>query len=109
MLLRLTAGAIALALLACARSELPTGREFKLDVNVSPQAAPPLNALNFEAHPVGDQDVPPHDTPAHGQAIFHLSADGTTMEYKLIVTNITNVVASHIHIAPVGVNGGIVV
>jgi len=109
MLLRVTAGALALVLLACARSDLPTGQDFKLDVTVTPQATPPLNALNFEAHPVGGQEVPPRDTPAHGQAIFHLSADGTTMEYKLIVTNITNVVASHIHIGPAGQNGPIVV
>jgi hypothetical protein len=110
MLLRVTAGALALALLACARSaDLPTSQDFKLDVTVTPEATPPLDALNFVAHPVGDQEVPLHDTPAQGQAVFHLSADGTTMEYRLLVANITNVVASHIHIGPAGVNGPIVV
>src|SRR5258706_13151885 len=109
MLLRVTAGALALALLACARStDLPTGRDLKLDVTVTPEAAPPLNRLNFVAHPAGDQEVPPRDPPAQGQAVFPLSADGTTMEYRILVANITNVVASHIHIGPAGVNGPIV-
>ena len=110
MYCRLTAGALALGLVACARStDLPTSQDFKLDVTVTPEASPPLNALNFEAHAVGDQEVPPRDTPAQGQAVFHLSADGTTMEYRLLVANITNVVASHIHIGAAGVNGPIVV
>jgi hypothetical protein len=53
----------------------------------------------------GDEEVPPRDTHARGTAIFQLSADGTTLDYKLIVANIENVVAAHIHIAPAGVNG----
>ena len=47
-------------------------------------------------------------TLAQGQAIFHLSKDGETLEYKLIAANIENVLASHIHLAPSGVNGPIV-
>ena len=38
-----------------------------------------------------------------------LSADGTALEYRLISSNIHNVVQSHIHVAPEGVNGPIVV
>jgi len=63
---------------------------------------------NFVAHCKGDEEVPPRDTNAQGQAIFHLSADGTALEFKLIVANIENVVASHIHVAPAGVNGPVV-
>jgi len=108
--LRLPALAFTLALVACSRSAgLPTAREFKLDVVVTPATAPPTNALNFEAHLTGDNEVPPRATKAQGQAILHLSADGTTMEFRLLVADIDNVVASHIHIAPAGVNGPIVV
>ncbi|HSL68964.1 MAG TPA: CHRD domain-containing protein [Longimicrobiales bacterium] len=44
-----------------------------------------------------------------GEALFTLSDDGTSLHYKLIVANIQNVTQSHIHRAPFGVNGGIVV
>ena len=57
----------------------------------------------------GDNEVPARDTQAHGVAIFHLSEDGLSIHYKLIVANIRNVVASHIHIAPAGVNGPVVI
>lgn len=46
---------------------------------------------------------------ARGQAVFQLSEDGTELYYKLIVANIDNVRASHIHLAQPGVNGGVVV
>jgi hypothetical protein len=56
----------------------------------------------------GDNEVPPRDTHAHGTAVFHLREDGS-IEYQLIVANIENVVASHIHLGPAGVNGPIVI
>lgn len=64
---------------------------------------------NFVAHLSGDEEVPQVATLAQGQAIFHLSKDGTSLAYKLIVANIENVVASHIHIGAKGVNGPVVV
>jgi CHRD domain-containing protein len=106
---RTTAGALALLLAACAESSPPTATEFRLDVVVTPEAGAPDNALNFVAHTVGKEEVPPRDTRGQGQAVFHLSADGTTMQYRLTVANITNVVQSHIHLAPAGSNGNIVV
>lgn len=63
---------------------------------------------NFVAHLVGGNEVPAVDTRAQGQAIFKLSEDGSELHYKLIVANIENVVASHIHRAPAGSNGGVV-
>ena len=62
----------------------------------------------FVAHLDGSQEVPARDTPAVGQAIFQLNADGTELRYRLIASNIENVTAAHIHLAPAGVNGGIV-
>ena len=63
----------------------------------------------FKAHLTGSQEVAPVETMATGEAIFKLSKDGTMLSYKVIVANIENVTASHIHMAPVGVNGGVVV
>ncbi|MCI0692974.1 CHRD domain-containing protein [candidate division KSB1 bacterium] len=65
-------------------------------------------ARNFVAHCKGREEVPPRDTNAQGQAIFHLSKDETEIDYKLIVANIENVVAAHIHVGAAGVNGPIV-
>lgn len=76
-------------------------------------AAAPVSAnRNFSAHLTGDQEVPPPgvviETLAQGQAIFHLSKDGSALHYKLIVANIENVVASHIHLGPADANGPVV-
>jgi hypothetical protein len=62
--------------------------------------------MNFTAHLSGDEEVPPADTKAQGQAIFKLE-DGM-LYYKLIVANIENVRMAHIHMAPAGQNGGVV-
>ena len=63
---------------------------------------------NFVAHLSGGQEVPPAITGGQGQAIFKLSPDGTSLSYKLIVANISDVTQSHIHLAPAGTNGPVV-
>jgi len=63
----------------------------------------------FNTHLTGAEEVPPVDTNAQGQAVFRLSADGTQLSYRLIASNIVDVLMAHIHMAPAGVNGGIVV
>ena len=55
----------------------------------------------------GDEEVPARPTRARGTAIFHLSDDGSALDYKLIVANIENVVQAHIHVGAAGVNGGV--
>ena len=64
---------------------------------------------NFTTHLSGDDEVPPVETQAQGQAIFMLSKDGQTLYYKLIAANIENILQAHIHVAHEGVNGPIVV
>jgi hypothetical protein len=56
----------------------------------------------------GDEEVPPVDTRARGQAIFKLSKDGSELSYRLIVANLMNVTMAHIHLAPAGVEGPVV-
>lgn len=68
-------------------------------------AAAGTDQRNFTTHLNGAEEVPARDTQAQGQAIFHLSEDGTSLDFKLIVANIENVVAAHIHCGAVGVNG----
>lgn len=64
---------------------------------------------NWSTHLKGAFEVPARDTNAQGQAIFHLSDDGQSVRYKLIASNIENVVQAHIHCGVAGVNGPIVV
>lgn len=60
---------------------------------------------NFRAHLSGDEEVPPVETNAQGQATFKFNDDATELEFRLNVANIDDVVAAHIHCAPEGVNG----
>ncbi len=63
----------------------------------------------FQAVLAGANEVPPRDTHARGLAHFELSADGTSISYRLIAANIENAFMAHIHLGPVGQNGPIVV
>jgi len=71
----------------------------------SAYAAPPMN---FRAHLAGGNEVPLVETQAQGQAVFQLNKDGSELSYKLIVANIEDVFAAHIHSAPPDVNGPII-
>jgi hypothetical protein len=62
----------------------------------------------YVAHLNGDGEVPARDTDAQGQVIFQLNPAGTELSYRLISSNIENVVASHIHLGPADANGPIV-
>ena len=64
---------------------------------------------NWSVHANGGQEVPARDSRGQAQAIFHLSEDGSELEYKLVAANIENVFMAHIHMAPPGVSGPIVV
>lgn len=64
---------------------------------------------NWSSHASGSLEVPVRDTNAQGQAIFHLSKDGSELDYKVIASNIENAFMSHIHIGAPTVNGPIAV
>jgi hypothetical protein len=64
---------------------------------------------NFRTHLTGEAERPiARVTRAQGQAIFHLSADGTQLDYRLIASNIENVVQAHIHCGSTEVSGPVV-
>ena len=64
---------------------------------------------NFTANLSGNGSVPAIDTLAKGNATFDLGDNGTVLHYKLMAENIKNVTMAHIHLAPVGTNGSVVV
>lgn len=59
-------------------------------------------------HLSGGQEVPANASQGQGQATFRLADDGSSLNYKLIASNIENVVQAHIHLAGTGVNGPVV-
>jgi hypothetical protein len=73
--------------------------------------AHPHKAKNFTAKLTGAQEVPAVTTEAKGQAQFHVKRKNgvLTLRYNVGVRKIDNVVGAHIHCAPRGVNGPIVV
>ena len=99
----------AAAVADCERG-VPTEQSRPTALVATQSVAPGVPApLNFVAHLTGASEVPSHETPAVGEVKFQLSPDGTQLEYRLISSNIHNVIASHIHLAPAGVNGPITV
>lgn len=60
---------------------------------------------NFKANLTGNDEVPSVSTPAEGEAKFMLSDDGKSMSYTLVVRNIENPKAAHIHLGMPGKNG----
>ena len=64
---------------------------------------------NYGTHLKGRFEVPLNQSDAQGQAIFHLSDDGQSIDYKLIASNIDNAFMAHIHCGVPGTNGPIVV
>jgi CHRD domain len=76
---------------------------------VAAVAAAPPQSRNFVAPLSGHEEVPPVATNARGVAIFQLSPDGTELSYKLIASNIENILQAHIHWpGAAGVNAGVV-
>ena len=52
---------------------------------------------NFVVHLTGTQQGSAADTEAKGIGVFHLSKDGSELRYLLVVPNVENVSAAHIH------------
>jgi hypothetical protein len=125
------AGFLAVAMCACSPESFRTPAQpetitLPLRVESADHAATPVGSgvarvgapENHRTHLSGDQEVftpavpggpTPADSHAQGQAIFQISKDGDSFDYKLIASNIENVVQAHIHCAPAGTNGPIVV
>ncbi|MCE7983783.1 MAG: CHRD domain-containing protein [Caldilinea sp. CFX5] len=67
------------------------------------------SSREFETDLAGKFEVPVRVTDAEGEAEFKLVDNGTKIRFKLKVEEITNVWMAHIHLAPAGINGPIVV
>ena len=117
MRIRFAAAALAVAAAGCSQlGQTPTQPDTitaPLFVNAAGGAPE-----NHRTHLSGDEEVftpatpgapTPADSRAQGQATFKVSPDATSVDYKLIASNIENAVQAHIHCGPAGTNGPIVI
>jgi hypothetical protein len=105
MLLKLIVPIMAIALMTACEKEsfsddLTRERATPVDVRASD--------FNFTASLAGYNEVPPTNSNAAGECIVRIAKDESSIYYKLIAANIDDVTASHFHMAPEGVNGGVV-
>jgi CHRD domain len=63
----------------------------------------------FKANLTGDQEVPPVTTETTGKAFLSLNKAQTEIEIQLSVSDGVRITQSHIHCAPAGVNGPIII
>jgi hypothetical protein len=61
----------------------------------------------FVATLSGAQEAPPGDTLARGNAVIHVNADLSELEFQLVVSRLDGVTQAHIHCGPAGANGPI--
>src|SRR5256712_3334063 len=64
--------------------------------------------IRFHIHLTGDQQVPAVNTTAFGFAEVQLSEDNNTLSFEVVVCNIANVIASHIHVSAAVTTGPVV-
>ena len=112
--LRLVLALAVVTVVAGACSQTPTAPEFTVPLSVSSVKTGDATAVKTgeplsSTHLGGEHEVPARETNAQGQAIMKVAEDGRSISYKLIASNIENIVASHIHVGAAGTNGPIVV
>ena len=105
---------LAMAVVAAACSQTPTAPEFTVPLSVNAVKTGEASAVKTgeplsSTHLKGEHEVPARETQAQGQAIMKVSEDGQSISYKLIASNIENVIAAHIHVGPADSNGPVVV
>jgi CHRD domain len=67
-----------------------------------------VQTVRFHIRLTGDQQVPAVSTTAFGFAEVRLSENNSTLSFEVVVCNIANVTASHIHVGASGTNGPVV-
>jgi hypothetical protein len=98
--------ALIAAALMTACSKTPTSPEYVVPlVSTDVKTGDPLSSTHLK----GEHENPPRDTEAQGQATMKVAPDGLSITYKLIASNISNVIASHIHVGSPTANGPFVV
>jgi hypothetical protein len=99
-----------------AEQSMPTGFDISAPLFAVGGNAGGNADVNLGTHLSGAEEVftpatpdalTPADSRAEGQAIFRVSADGNSVDFRLIASNIDNVIMAHIHCGRPGANGPI--
>lgn len=101
-------------LAACMQYEeslAPGSADMMNQIAAENQGVASMHKTTFTAHLSSDNELPlgTVESGGQGQAIFKLSEDGMSLEYKLIVANIKNVLQAHIHCGSATENGSVIV
>ncbi len=105
---RLAMAVVAGAIATACSGSTPAGPGPVAGGSTSATSAKPDGVVrNWVTHLTGASEVPARDTQAQGQVKFQLNPEGTVLSYRLISSNIENIVQSHIHVGPVDANGPI--
>lgn len=109
-------GAVAALVAGCAAEQrTPTAFELSAPLFAVGGNAGGNTDVNLGTHLRGDEEAftpatpggpTPADSRAQGQAVFRVG-DGDTVEFRLIASNIDNVIMAHIHCGRPGANGPI--
>ena len=68
-----------------------------------------IHQVTFHIDLTGSQQVGPVTTDAFGMATVRLIDNGTAISFRVIVCDIVNVTASHIHVGAAGTNGPVII
>ena len=68
-----------------------------------------VHQVTFHIELTGSQQVGPVTTDAFGMATVRLTDNGTAISFRVIVCDIINVTASHIHVGAAGTNGPVII
>jgi CHRD domain len=68
-----------------------------------------VHQVTFHIDLTGSQQVGPVSTEAFGMATVRLADNGTAIDFRVIVCDIVNVTASHIHVGAAGTNGPVII
>ena len=109
---RIAVGTLLVIVAGCARDRAPSPTEI-IRVPIFEQTANDAGMNGDAIHEAhvnlrGENEEPPRDTRAKGEATFVVSQDGQSVHYVLTVSQIDNPFMAHIHKAAKGVNGPIV-
>jgi hypothetical protein len=68
-----------------------------------------VHQVTFRIDLTGSQQVPAVTTDAFGMATVRLIGNGTAIAFRVLVCDIVNVTASHIHVGAAGTNGPVII
>jgi hypothetical protein len=68
-----------------------------------------IHEVTFRIDLTGSQQLPAVTTDAFGMATVRLIDNGTAISFRVIVCDIVNVTASHIHVGAAGTNGKVII